>query len=193
LARADQEAELVARLCRGDRAALEQLYLRYIDRLYSLVFHQVDRDKSVAEDIVHDTFTAALSSIGGFRGRSKFYTWLCAIAHHKIADFYRRHGLKLRRGERHVDFDAIERREIGNGQPPTTSIVESTERRDMVEQCLLTLPLEYRQVLMYRYIEEMPVLEISQVMHRSPRSVEGLLARARQKLRSYLDESGERF
>ena len=61
----------------------------------------------------------------------------------------------------------------------------------MVDQALLSLPLPYRQVLMLKYIEEMPVLEISQVMRRSPKSVEGLLARARKTLRAGLGEVDE--
>jgi len=84
-----QEAELVARLRQGDRDALEQLYLRYFDRLYSLVFHQVGRNKSAAEDIVQEVFLAAFKSAAKFRGHSTFYTWLCSIAYHKITDFYR--------------------------------------------------------------------------------------------------------
>ena len=46
------EAELVARLRQGDTVALEQLYHLYFDRLYSLIFYQVGRNQSVAEDIV---------------------------------------------------------------------------------------------------------------------------------------------
>jgi len=44
------EAELVARLRRGDPAAIEQLFKTYFDRLYSLVFNQVGRNRAVAED-----------------------------------------------------------------------------------------------------------------------------------------------
>ncbi len=98
-----QEAELVARLRQGDRGALEQLYLRYFDRLYSLVFHQVGRNKSVAEDIVQETFLVALKSAVKFRSHSTFYTWLCSIAYHKITDFYRQS-----RGFSHTAMEATQ-------------------------------------------------------------------------------------
>ncbi len=67
-----QEAELVARLRQGDKAALEQLYLRNVDHIYSLVFHQVGQNKSVAEDIVTEVFISALNSVDKFRGRARF-------------------------------------------------------------------------------------------------------------------------
>jgi RNA polymerase sigma-70 factor (ECF subfamily) len=62
-----------------------------------------------------------------------------------------------------------------------------------VEQALLSLPLDYRQVLILKYVEEMSVQEISQIMHRSLKSVEGLLARARKALRTRLIASSEGF
>jgi len=187
----NQEAELVARLRQGDAAALEQMYQRYVDHVYSLVFHQVGQDKSVAEDIVQETFLSALKSIGKFRGKSKLYTWLCSIAYHKVADFYRRQGRQDKGGEQPPGIGAIELERIKDSEPLASSKIESEEGRQVIERALLSLPLDYRQVLMLKYIEEMPVLEISLVMRRSPKSVEGLLTRARKELRDCLAEPSE--
>ena len=71
------------------------------------------------------------------------------------------------------------------------SVIESEETRHMVRQALVDLPRDYRQVLALKYIEEMPVQEISQVMSRSPKSVEGLLSRARKALRASLAENDQ--
>lgn len=187
----NQETELVARLRQGDAAALEQFYRQYIDRVYSLVFHQVGQNKSVAEDIVQETFLSALKSIGKFRGKSKLYTWLCSIAYHKVADFYRRQGRQDKGGKQPPSIGAAELERIRDSEPLASSRIESEEDRQVVEQALLSLPLPYRQVLMLKYIEEMPVLEISLVMRRSPKSVEGLLARARKVLRACLVKPSE--
>ena len=53
----------------------------------------------------------------------------------------------------------------------------------VVEKALSNLPLDYRQVLLLKYVDEMSVLDISQAIGRSPKSVEGLLYQARQLLR----------
>jgi len=55
---------------------------------------------------------------------------------------------------------------------------------------LAELPDDYQEVLVLKYLEDMPVLEISQAMGRSPKSVEGLLSRARKALRANLEENG---
>ena len=79
--------------------------------------------------------------------------------------------------------------QIQDNEPPILSKIESEETQLVVEQALSNLPLDYRQVLMFKYVDEMPVLEISQIMHRSPKSVEGILTRARKALRDYLLQS----
>ena len=186
-----QEAELVSRLRQGDGDALQQLYLRYVDRLYSLIFHQVGRNKAVAEDIVQETFIAALNSASKFRGRSQFYTWLCSIAYHKITDFYRQQGRENRHAEPPSKIPAKELEQIAVSEPTILSKIESQEAQQTVEQALSRLPLDYRQALLFKYVEQMPVSEISLVMRRTPKSVEGLLTRARQTLRATLVKSGE--
>ena len=93
------QAELVKTLRSGDYEAVGKLFETYFDRVYALIFYEVGKDQSVAEDITQETFLGAMKSANKFRGRSKPYTWLVSIAHHKIADYYRRqerahkHGL----------------------------------------------------------------------------------------------------
>jgi len=84
-----EDAELVSKLRREGSAAVVELYNAYFSRIYSLIFNQVDGDQAVAQDLVQETFLAALKSAGKFRGRSKAYTWLYSIANKKVADFYR--------------------------------------------------------------------------------------------------------
>lgn len=184
----DEDADLTARLRRGERDAVQDLYMRYVDRLYSLVFYQVGRNKNIAEDIVQETFLAALNSANRYRGQSKPFTWLCGIAYHKIGDFYRRQ----RRGAEDVGLrSATEVEKIPAREEPIVDKFESEETKEVVEQVLAGLPLHYRQVLLFKYVEEMPVLEIGEIMGRSSKSVEGLLTRARKTLQASLDDSSK--
>ena len=183
LINAVEETELVKQLHRGDSTAIEKLYNAYFDRLYSLVFNRVGGNQHAAEDIIQETFLAALKSVGKFRGKSKLYTWLCSIAYHKISDFYRHQEREARHGNHPQNNPAMQIEQIQDDAPPAPSLVESEESRQVIEQALLSLPLDYQHVLTFKYIEDMSVLEISQVMSRSPKSIEGLLSRARKELR----------
>jgi len=65
-------------------------------------------------------------------------------------------------------------------------IAGSQETSLVVEQALSSLPLDYQYVLTLKYIEDMSVKEIRQIMGRSVKSVEGLLSRARRELKAKL-------
>ena len=183
----EQDADMLKRLHDGDRAAMAELYDRYFDRVYSLVFNQVDRNREVAEDIVQDTFLAALKSAKGFKGRSSAYTWLCSIAYHKVADHYRRQSRERKRMVSGVDVDTVDASENPGTQPQPDSMIESAETRQVVNEALAKLPWDYRQVLILKYVEEMSVQEIGQIMDRSPKSIEGLLTRSRKALQAQLE------
>jgi DNA-directed RNA polymerase specialized sigma24 family protein len=65
------ETKLVKKLRSGDSTAREEFYNIYRSRLYSVVLEQVGRDQALAEDLVQETFLAALSSLDKFRGDSQ--------------------------------------------------------------------------------------------------------------------------
>ena len=52
-------------------------------------------DQSYAEDLVQETLVAALESLPGFRGQSKFETWVFGILRHKLVDTIRRRGREV--------------------------------------------------------------------------------------------------
>jgi RNA polymerase sigma-70 factor (ECF subfamily) len=172
------DKELVDKLRNREPTAVVELCNAYFDRIYRLVFSQVDGDRDVAQDIAQETFLAAFKSAHRFRGQSKVYTWLYSIANRKVADFYRR---RKREGKHRAD--PLENQV---SEAETDGTVESEETSKSIQQALSCLPLHYKQVLLLKYVEEMPVAEICQVMDRSSKSVEGLLTRARRELRSEL-------
>jgi RNA polymerase sigma-70 factor (ECF subfamily) len=183
------EIKLVERLRSSDSIAIEEFYNLYRNRLYSLVLEQIDQDHAIAEDLVQEIFLAALDSLDKFRGDSQFYTWLRSIAFHKINDFYRRQAREPKPQKSSSDFNTMEVEQTGDHEPATHTILESEETRESVHKALADLPQDYKEVLVLKYLEEMPVLEISQVMGRSPKSVEGLLSRARKAMRAKLGEN----
>ena len=186
------ETKLVEKLRSGDSTAMEELYNVYRSRLYSLILEQVDRDEAMAEDLVQEVFVAALSSLHKFRGDSQLYTWLRSIAFHKINDFYRHQARKPKPKEPSPDFDFAELERIGDNAPATSTEMESEETRQSVHRALADLPQDYQEVLVLKYLKGMPVLAISQIMGRSPKSVEGLLSRARKAMRDNLENGNHR-
>jgi RNA polymerase sigma-70 factor (ECF subfamily) len=186
------ETRLVERLRLRNKAAMAEFYNMYRQRLYSLVMEQVDRNQAVAEDVVQEVFLAALASLDKFRGDSQLYTWLRSIAFHKIKDFYRDQARQPAPNESSSDFVDLRLEQAKDNQPTTSTMMESEEIRQSIHQALADLPEDYQQVLTLKYLKDMPVLAISEVMGRSPKSVEGLLSRARKAMRANLGDNHEK-
>jgi RNA polymerase sigma-70 factor (ECF subfamily) len=80
---------LVERAQRGDRSALEELYLLHFDRIYSYLHLSVG-NRHDAEDLTTQTFLRMLEAIGRFRWQSApFSAWLFRIAHNLAMDHFR--------------------------------------------------------------------------------------------------------
>jgi len=183
------DTKLLEKLRSGDGAAMEEFYNLYRARLHSLILEQVDRDEDVAKDLVQEVFLAVLGSLDKFRGDSQLYTWLRSIALHKINDFYRRQAREPRPKNSPPDFDVSKLAQIGDDELAAPTVMESIETRQSVRQALADLPEDYQEVLVLKYLKDMPVLAISQIMGRSPKSVEGLLSRARKAMRANLEDN----
>ncbi len=177
---------MAKRLQSGDPKAIETLYINYFDRLYAFILHSVKRDQAAAEDIVQNVFVSALRSAKGFKGESKLYTWLAGIAHHKTTDHYRREQRELYHNNDLINDAPVEMQSIADNSQSIADKLDSTELGLVVAKALSALPPDYRQVLLLKYVEGMTVLEISQVMNRSLKSIDGLLTRARKLLKENL-------
>ena len=85
------DAELVERARSGDRTALEQLVLRHQAWVYNIavrmVFHPQD-----AEEVTQEVLVKVVTSLGTFRGDSRFRTWLYRITANHVLNMKRRGG-----------------------------------------------------------------------------------------------------
>lgn len=170
------DEQLIQGLVLGDPDAVAALVRQYADDVYRFVYNQVGGSAQDAEDVVQETFVAALKAIRRFRGNSKLRTWLFSIASHKAIDHRRRMSRQVQVSTHEMVVP------LPAEQVLPEQAVERFEVRQAVRQALLQLPPHYRTALILKYVEEMPVREMAVVMKRSIKSVESVLVRARRLL-----------
>jgi RNA polymerase sigma-70 factor (ECF subfamily) len=173
---ARHDIELARRVAEGDRGALEVLCERYADSLYAFIAHHADISLADIDDVWQETLMAAVSSLSSYRGDSGLFTWLCAIARHKLADFERRAG-RTRSHEEPVS-PADLALSIDTGLLPDGLLHQKAVQLAVVD-ALAALPDDYRVALVARYAEERTVEEVAARLGRSYKATESLLARAR--------------
>ena len=176
---------LVRRLLAGDEAAFRQFFDGHFPRLYRFALKRADGDHDAAEEIVQKTLIAAMRRLQTFRGEAALFTWLCAICRREASAW------RIARG-RHAALmlseDAPEIREqlaafasVATQQPDEAFDRGETAR--LVQVALDLLPGSYSEVLEWKYIYGLSVVEISERMSTGPKAVESLLGRARKSFR----------
>jgi len=168
---------------------------RYGDYLYRFAVARI-KDQAVAEDLVQETFLAALRGRKSFKGRSSVKTWLSAILKHKIVDYLR----KKYREQVTNDTDTITETVNGffhkNGSwkirpgkwnMDPSKIYEQRELMDTLFKCLAKLPDRQSKAFMLKEMEGYSTKEICNALEVSPTNSWVMLYRARMFLRRCLE------
>ncbi|HEU4551459.1 MAG TPA: RNA polymerase sigma factor [Chitinophaga sp.] len=169
-----------------DEAAFRQLVETWKDMVYNTVLGIIQHEAD-AEDVAQEVFVQVYQSIGSFRGDAKLSTWLYRIAVTKALDHVKKRNRKKRWGRVYSLFG--EKDEPVNAAPdfhhPGVQL-DNKERAAVLFKALDQLPDRQKAVFVLSKLEGLPAKEISEVMHMSPATVEGLMHRARNNLRKLL-------
>ena len=163
------------------------------DYLFNLTVGQV-RDPSVAEDLVQDTFLAALKARNRFAGRSSDRTWLVGILRHKIFDHLRRVCRQrpvqvenaIRPDQEAWDDSVLWAHEAAGECLEPSRRMELAELREALEMALGKLPPRIAQVFQLYEIEERSNREVCQELQITENNLWVMLHRARKQLRDEL-------
>jgi RNA polymerase sigma-70 factor (ECF subfamily) len=170
-----EDADLAARVLEdGDEAAFRVLYRRHTPAVYQFALRLVGGSEADAEDVVQDAWLRAVRSLGGFRWKASFRTWITGIALNRAREIHR----KRSRSPEHEAHD---------GAPsPAVPAALHAERMDL-ERAITALPDGYRTVLVLHDVEGFTHQEIGErleittgtsrsQLHHARRAMRGLLA-----------------
>jgi RNA polymerase sigma-70 factor (ECF subfamily) len=160
-------------------AQFEQAALPHLDAAYNLA-RWLTRNDHDAQDVVQESFLRALKFFGGFRGGDG-RAWLLAIVRNTCYDWMRRN----RRYEPLADFDE-EVRDMESDAPGPEALLLRTVESQLLGQALEDLPIEFREVVILRDLEEMSYKEIADIAGLPIGTVMSRLARARRRLHQSL-------
>ena len=177
-------AEIVAALRRHDPEMIEQLIERYQHRLFRYLLFLVG-NRDLAQDLFQETWLRVLERGSQYSGRSRFETWMFAIARNLMIDHTRKRvALSLDQ----VTDPANDRPlEIAADLPSPFDHFQSGEQAARIGRALLTLHPLYREVLALRFHEEMSLEEIAQISNAPLSTVKSRLYRGMAALKPVLE------
>jgi RNA polymerase sigma-70 factor (ECF subfamily) len=178
----------LAKLSRGgDRRAFAELVDLYKDKIYHLGYRMLNQ-KQEAEDVVQETFLRVYTNLERYDENQKFSTWIYRIATNLCID-------RLRKRKPSFSLDA----ELSDGEgtdwhamlasdeaSPETEIILS-ETQQNIRDAIQTLPDKYKSVVVLRYLHDMSLQEISDVLEMPVTTVKTRVHRGREFLRKKLE------
>jgi RNA polymerase sigma-70 factor (ECF subfamily) len=173
------EAALVEQ-AKTDPAAFGLLYEQYVDRIYNYVYYRTGNHHD-AEDLTAKVFYQALNHIPRYVQRgAPFSSWLYRIAHNLVANWHRDRSRR-----KVVSLDRLAAVSSQGDDGPLQQVTRG-ERRDALLAAIHHLPADRQQLLILKFVERLPNVQIGQIMGRSEGAIKSLYHRTLVALRQEL-------
>jgi RNA polymerase sigma-70 factor, ECF subfamily len=182
----DDQQTLATGLRRRDPNLLDRLIEQHQQRLYRYLLF-LTGDPALAEDLFQETWIRVLERGHQYNAKSKFESWLFAIARHLVIDVSRRKKMssldELSDPESDQHYEPPDDRSVSALQ-----LLVTRENEEAVQLSLLKIPAYYREVLLLRFHEELGLEEIATVLATPLSTVKSRLYRGLEALKSALPE-----
>ncbi len=185
----DLDWALVQRVQAGDVAAFDDLVIKYRERIYAVIYN-LTSNKEDSFDLSQEAFIKAFQSIGRFKGKSSFFTWLYRIAVNTTLSH-----LKKNRHRRFLSYENISEEAATSDIFDALAAKTSTEKPTLIKElqhklneALQTLSVKHRTVLVLFEIDNLSHQEIADIMNCSVGTVRSRLHYAKKQLQSELQD-----
>ena len=162
-----------------DRTLFEQSVMPHLNAAYNLA-RWLTRSEPDAEDLVQDAYLRAFRAFETFQGGDA-RAWLLTIVRNNCFTFLRKRG-----GQPTVEFDE-QSSTLADESPDAEAVLLQQAALGSLNHCLEALPLEYREAIVLRELEELSYKEISDIARVPVGTVMSRLARARKRLQQCLE------
>lgn len=167
---------------KGDTAGFSALYERYKNRVFGFLVRMTG-DREIAEDLLQDTFLAAMRNAQQFDRDRNFLSWIFGIAHKRTIDYFRHVKVE---NEHLLDTD----RSLGKG-PDLPDLGLSNKRLNaVINEAVKTLEPMQREVFLLRELGDVPFKDIAQIMNCPINTALGRMRLALKNIRKELKKRG---
>jgi RNA polymerase sigma-70 factor, ECF subfamily len=180
---ASTDADLVARVHRGDGSAFELIMRRHNRRLFRLA-RSLLRDDAEAEDVLQEAYVRAYAKLGGLTDPQALPAWLARIVANEALGRLRTAAhvvsLEEHRAREEGEDDPVD--DLAADQPDPERLAASGELGRLLEAAVDALPEEFRAVFVLREVEGLSTAETAACLALRPGTVKTRLHRARLQL-----------
>jgi RNA polymerase sigma-70 factor (ECF subfamily) len=185
-----EDTDIVVSVRKGNIDEFEKLVQKYQKMAFNIAYRITGSHEDACE-VVQDAFLSGYRNLDGFRGTSKFSTWLCSI----VINLSRNRIIKTKAENRREQFslddpaetvDGPIAREVSSGEPTVLDKLEREEVRKKVQDCIRALEHQFREVIVLRDIQGFSYDEVAGILNVAEGTVKSRLFRARDAVKDCL-------
>ena len=187
------EKAIIEKVLAGDSNAFGELVEAYQDKVYNLAL-QMCGNADDAFDLSQEAFFRAWRGLSGFQFESAFSTWLFRLTSNVCLDWLRAKKRRPTVSLTTLDDEGEETQlDVPDPGKSPEELLLAAEDRSALTKALNELPVEYRQILTLRAIDDLSYTEIAEVLHLREGTVKSRISRARLALRKKLLQNGNKL
>ena len=175
---------VVEKAQKGEKAAFEELYREFHDKLYFFVLKNVG-DKHIAEDITEDSFLASMQGITALKEAENYETWLHSIAFNKCRMYFRQKGRE--------DNISLDNENVSEDLHTDDTVMlpedyaDNKELKRSLKKVIEGLRPEQRSAVILYYYDGMPLKKVSEILEISENAAKQKLFKARAKIKKEIE------
>jgi RNA polymerase sigma-70 factor (ECF subfamily) len=176
------EQELITQAQRGNEGAVTLLYETHVDAIFEYVRYRVD-SKSTAEDLTSEVFLRMVRGLANYQSQGvPFRAWLFRIAANLVIDHYRHR-------KKGSDTPLLE--DYASDDTDPFDRLADSEDQLRLHLAIRALPETYQDLLLLRFVENLPHTEIAKVMNKSAGALRAMQYRALKALAEQFERLNE--
>lgn len=180
------ESSIVRAVLNGDSTAFANLVELYQEKLYQLAYRML-YNRQEAEDVVQETFLRVFKSLANYDESMKFSTWIYRIATNLCIDQLRKKRGNISLDAEVHDEDGIDGyAQLQSAEPLPEEELIMSEMQRSIQQAIQEMPVSYRSVTILKYLHDLSLQEISEILELPVSTIKTRLHRGREHLRGVL-------
>ncbi len=157
----------------GDSGAFGVIFQRYAKKIYRFIFFRI-KEKDLADDLTNEVFLKMWQQIQADKKIDNLKAYIYKITRNLLIDYYRkqRDEVDIENAKHLID----DNQDLINDITLTSEVIELLTKIEFLRE-------DYREVLLLRYVEDLSIAEIADILDKSPGAVKVTTHRAIKKLR----------
>ena len=181
----DKDLNLICNYLNGDKSSFDSLVDVYLKTIFNFTYRITGNEKD-AEDITQEIFLKVWKNINKFNIEKSFKTWIFSIAKNTCIDYLRK--------RKDIPMSVFDDEDGGNliqdnlesEEPSSEEKIILKENKKMIDETLKELSIIQREIIVMKYVNELSLSEVADIMNMSKDTVKSHHRRALLKMRDSL-------